>query len=158
MWVNHVRIEQVLSVSLRLLDLLEVPEEGQRSYRLHLSRSFFAILYWCFPLQGVQSVEIRQQLVQLLPFEHKTRYWRCWRCFTDRNVSLEKKMRFLTTYGDDKILALRLWRSCSSRTVICEIGLLLGLGAGRKPGIVDELLVCRRGEEGEANDPFITGD
>ncbi len=87
--VNHARTEQVLSVSLRLLDLLEVPEEGQQSYRRHLSRSSFAVLYWCFPLQGAQSVEIRQQLVRLLPFEHRTRYWRCWRYFTNRIVSLE---------------------------------------------------------------------
>jgi len=63
----------------------------------------------------------------------------------------------ISTHGEARILELRLNLSCSSRTVIWDMGLLLGLGAGRKPGseIVGCAVLRRMGEMGVTDEFFI---
>src|SRR5882672_12020605 len=53
------------------------------------------------------------------------------------------------THGEWRIRLFRANRSCSSRTVMSEMGLLLGLGGLRKPGITPAVKLLRRGEVGK---------
>lgn len=53
------------------------------------------------------------------------------------------------TYGELRIRLLRAKRSWSSRTVISDMGRLLGFGGFKKPGMTPAVAFFRRGETGE---------